>query len=107
MSEKLNIKSSEFKEKVLESPIPVLVDFWAEWCGPCRAIGPTVEQIATEYEGKARVFKVDVDAENEIASNYGVMSIPALLLFKNGAVVDKVVGAVPKDQIAKLIDRAL
>ncbi len=99
--------TAEFQEKVLESDLPVLVDFWAPWCGPCRAIAPAVEELATEYAGKAKVFKIDVDQVGEVAQNYGVMSIPALLVFKGGKVVDKQVGAGPKSQIAALIDRAL
>ena len=103
----LAVTGAEFEEKVLKSDVPVLVDFWAEWCGPCKAIGPSVEQLATEYAGKAKVFKLDVDADPMIASTYGVMSIPALLVFKGGKVVDQMVGAAPKATIAQLIQRAL
>lgn len=109
MAANLAISSAEFKEQVLDSPVPVLVDFWAEWCGPCRAIGPVVEQLSAEFEGRARVFKVDVDSSGDIASNYGIMSIPALLLFKGGQVVDQMVGAGPnaKEKLAAMIQRAL
>jgi len=107
MAEQLAVTTSEFNDKVLSSDIPVLVDFWAEWCGPCKAIGPSVEQLAAEYAGKAKVLKVDVDREGELATRYGVMSIPALLVFKGGKVVEQMVGAAPKAQIAALIDRAL
>ena len=108
MAAELAINSSaEFQEKVLGSDLPVLVDFWAPWCGPCRAIAPAVEELAHEYSGKARVYKIDVDQVGEVAQNYGVMSIPALLVFKGGKVVDKQVGAGPKSQIAALLDRAL
>lgn len=107
MADNLAVKGSEFDTEVLNSEVPVLVDFWAEWCGPCKAIGPSVEQIAQEYQGKAKVFKLNVDTEGEIASRYGVMSIPALFIFKGGKVVEKMVGAAPKAQIAALIDRAL
>lgn len=107
MAEQLAVTSNEFNDKVLSSDVPVLVDFWAEWCGPCKAIGPSVEQLATEYAGRAKVVKVDVDREGELATRYGVMSIPALLVFKGGKVVDQMVGAAPKSQIAALIDRAL
>ena len=99
--------AAEFQEKVLNSDVPVLVDFWAPWCGPCKMIGPSVEELATEYAGKAKVFKVDVDVNGEVAQNYGIMSIPALLVFKGGKVVDKQVGAAPKAALAGLIDRAL
>ncbi|MFI5387655.1 MAG: thioredoxin [Fimbriimonadales bacterium] len=107
MAEHLAVTSSEFNDKVLGSDLPVLVDFWAEWCGPCKAIGPSVEQLATEYAGKAKVLKVNVDRDGDLAMRYGVMSIPALLVFKGGKVVDQMVGAAPKAQIAALIDRAL
>jgi thioredoxin 1 len=101
------VTSSNFEEKVLRSDVPVLVDFWAEWCGPCKAIAPSVEQISNEYAGRAKVFKVDVDSEPELAGRYGIMSIPALIVFKGGKVVDQMVGAAPKTTIQQLIDRAL
>ena len=107
MSADLALKTSEFEEKVLKSDVPVLVDFWATWCGPCKAIGPLIEELASEYAGRAKVFKVDVDSEGDLAMRFGVMSIPALLVFKGGQVVDQMVGAAPKPQIASLIDRQL
>jgi thioredoxin 1 len=107
MASNLSVSSSEFNDKVLNSDVPVLVDFWAEWCGPCKAIGPAIEELATEYAGRAKVFKVNVDNDGDLASKYGVMSIPALLVFKGGKVVDQMVGAAPKPHIAALIDRAL
>jgi len=107
MAADLQVTSSEFEKNVIESEIPVLVDFWAEWCGPCKAIGPAIEQLATEYDGRAKVYKVNVDVEGEIAMKYGIMSIPALLVFKNGKVVDQMVGAAPKANIAALIERSL
>jgi thioredoxin 1 len=107
MASNLSVSSQEFEEKVLKSDVPVLVDFWAEWCGPCKAIGPTIEQLATEYDGRAKVYKLDVDKDGDLAGQYNVMSIPALLVFKGGKVVDQMVGAAPKPQIAALIDRAL
>lgn len=103
----LAVSSSSFDTEVLKSDVPVLVDFWAEWCGPCKAIGPSIEQLAQEYAGRAKVVKVNVDEEGEIAQRYGIMSIPALLVFKNGSVVDQMVGAAPKAQIAQLLQRAL
>ncbi len=107
MAENLAVTTSDFDNQVLGSDVPVLVDFWAEWCGPCKAIGPSVEQLAAEYAGRAKVVKVDVDREGELATRYGVMSIPALLVFKGGKVVEQMVGAAPKSQIAALIDRSL
>ncbi|MBS1717903.1 MAG: thioredoxin [Armatimonadetes bacterium] len=107
MASNLALKTDDFTDKVLNSDQPVLIDFWAEWCGPCKMIGPSVEQIASEYEGKAKVFKVDVDAEPDLAEKFGVLSIPALLVFKGGKLVDQMVGAQPKQVIAGMIDRAL
>ena len=107
MASNLAIAGADFEKNVLQSDVPVLVDFWAEWCGPCKAIGPSIEQLATEYAGRAKVYKVDVDREGEIAQRYGIMSIPALLVFKGGKVVDQMVGALPKQHIAALIERAL
>lgn len=107
MATQLALSSTDFQEKVLNSATPVLVDFWAEWCGPCKAIGPSVEALASEYTGKASVYKVDVDANGDIAMQYGIMSIPALLVFKGGKVVEQIVGAVPKEKMAQMIDRHL
>ena len=99
--------SANFQEKVLNSDKPVLVDFWAEWCGPCRMIGPIVEEMATEYSGKAVIGKLNVDEHGDIAMNYGVRSSPTLLVFKGGQVVDKVVGAVPKNNITSKLEAQL
>jgi thioredoxin 1 len=107
MAGNLSVSGSQFEQEVLKSDVPVLVDFWAEWCGPCKAIGPSIEQLAAEYEGRAKVLKVDVDSDSDVATKYGVMSIPALLVFKGGKVVDQMVGAAPKAQIAQLLERAL
>lgn len=103
----LHVTDAEFKEKVLDSKMPVLVDFWAAWCGPCRMIAPFVEELAKEYAGKAIVAKVDTDANPQTPMNYGIMGIPTLLFFKNGQVVDRIVGAVPKAVIAKKLDAVI
>jgi thioredoxin 1 len=103
----LALTASDFETEVLNSQVPVLLDFWAEWCGPCRMIAPSVEALAGEYAGKAKVYKVDVDSEGELAMRYGVMSIPTLLIIKGGQEVDRITGAAPKEQIAAMIDRAL
>ena len=95
-----------FKTEVLESTIPVLVDFWAEWCHPCKIVGPIVEELATEYAGKLKVGKVDVDA-NQVAGNYGIMSIPSLLIFQNGQVIKSMVGAQSKDSFKREIDSVI
>ena len=96
MGKAVEINESNFDEVVLKSDKPVLVDFWAAWCGPCRMVGPVVEEIAGEYADSAVVGKLDVDNNQDIAIKYGIRSIPALLFFKNGEVVDNVIGAVPK-----------
>jgi len=100
----VHVTDAEFKEKVLDSKMPVLVDFWAAWCGPCRMIAPFVEELAREYAGKAVVAKLDTDANPQTPMSYGIMGIPTLLFFKNGRVVDRIVGAVPKAVIAKKLD---
>ena len=99
----LEITDANFQD-VINSDKPVLVDFWAEWCGPCRMVGPVVEELAGEYEGRAIVGKVDVDANPQISMKFGIRSIPTLLVFKNGQVVDKQVGAVPKNVLAAKLD---
>jgi len=98
---KFDVANSEFDERVLQADQPVLVDFWAEWCMPCKMIDPILEEIASEYEGSLHVGRVNVDVEDALAAEYNIVSIPALLLFKNGEVVGEHVGAVPK---ATLID---
>tara|TARA_B100000780_G_scaffold131587_1_gene92260 strand:- start:266 stop:583 length:318 start_codon:yes stop_codon:yes gene_type:complete len=100
----LEITSANFEELVLKSDKPVLVDFWAEWCGPCRMVGPIVDELHTDYDGKAVVGKVNVDDQQEIAAQYGIRNIPTILFFKNGEMVDKNVGVAPKADLAKKID---
>lgn len=103
----LEITTENFEEMVLNSDKPVLVDFWATWCGPCRMVGPIIEEISNDYDGKAVVGKVDVDNNQEFAAKYGVRNIPTVLLFKNGEVVDKQVGVAPKATYAAKIDAVL
>ncbi len=93
-----------FKKEILESDKVALVDFWAAWCGPCQMLGPVIEELAGDYEGKAVIAKLNVDENPGTASQYGIRSIPSLLVFKNGQVVDQMLGALPKNQIAKKID---
>ena len=107
MANAIEINDANFDELVLNSDKPVLVDFWAAWCGPCRMVGPVVEEIAGEYDGKAIVGKVDVDANPNISVKYGIRSIPALLYFKGGEKVDSVVGAVPKGVLTEKLDAQL
>lgn len=103
----LEITDATFEEIVLNSDKPVLVDFWATWCGPCRMVGPVIDQVSEEYEGKAVVGKVDVDANQEFAAKYGVRNIPTVLLFHKGEIVDRKVGVSPKDAYTGAIDAVL
>lgn len=103
----LAITDANFDEIVLKSDKPVLLDFWAEWCGPCRMIAPFVEQMSTEFEGKAIIGKVDVDSNPGVAGRFGIRNIPTILFFKNGEVVDKQVGAVPKNTLVSKLETLL
>ena len=102
-----DVTDQNFEQDVLKSDKPVLVDFWAEWCGPCKALTPTVEQVAQQYEGRAKVVKMNVDDNPQVPPRYGIKGIPTLILFKGGADVDRVVGATSKENISRMIDRAL
>jgi len=101
------LNATQWSEKVLNSDIPVLVDFWAEWCGPCRMVGPIVEQLAQSLEGKVKVSKLNVDQNQEIAMKYNIQSIPSLVLFKNGNEVARIVGLSPKEKYEKFVNNAL
>ncbi|HNR86483.1 MAG TPA: thioredoxin [Taishania sp.] len=103
----LEITDANFEEVVLKSSVPVVVDFWAEWCGPCRMIGPVIEEMAGEYEGKAVIGKVNVDLNPGVSAQFGIRNIPTVLFVKNGEIADKVVGAVPKQQLTSKLDAIL
>ncbi|MEM5947362.1 thioredoxin [Spirochaetia bacterium 38H-sp] len=99
----INITAADFKKEVIESDIPVLVDFWAEWCAPCKMVAPVLEELSNAYSGKLKVVKVNVDEEPDLAGNYGVVSIPTILLFKNGEVVKQHIGAAPLSVFEQLV----
>ena len=107
MSEPIALTDDNFSDEVLSAELPVLVDFWATWCGPCRMIAPIVEELSSEYEGKAKVCKLDVDTAQKTAAEFGVRSIPTLLIFKEGKVADQLIGVVPKQQITEKLDASL
>ena len=107
MSTAAQVTDSSFKQEVLDSDVPVLVDFWAPWCGPCRMVAPVVDEISEQYKGQIKVVKVNTDENPQVASQYGIRSIPTLMIFKNGQKVDMVVGAVPKSTLASTLEKYL
>lgn len=107
MSAAASVTDASFKEDVLDSDIPVLVDFWAPWCGPCRMVAPVVDEIAEQYAGQVKVVKLNTDENPQVASQYGIRSIPTLIIFKGGQRMDMVVGAVPKTTLANTLEKYL
>ena len=103
----IQVTDADFQEVVLNSDVPVVLDLWAEWCGPCRMIGPIIDEMSTEYEGKAKMVKMDIDANPETPVKFGVRNIPTVLFFKGGEVVDKQVGAVPKSVFVEKLEKLL
>ena len=107
MSAALELTKENFQSEVIDADVPALVDFWATWCGPCRAIAPVGEELATQYDGKLKVGKVDVDAQQQLAAEFDIRSIPTLLLFKDGKMAEQIVGAVPKKQLEDKVQEIL
>jgi thioredoxin 1 len=107
MAKPLEVNSANFEAEVINSELPVVVDFWAAWCGPCRMIAPIMEELAVTYDGKAKIAKLDVDSNQELAAKFRIMSIPNVLFFKGGEVVDQIVGAMPKQQFVDRIEKMI
>ncbi len=107
MSNAISLTTAAFSEKIENSKGVALIDFWADWCGPCRMLAPVIDEVAEDFAGRAKIYKVNVDEEGELATKFGIMSIPTLIIFKDGTAFDKLVGVVPKDNISKAIENAL
>lgn len=107
MSSVAQVTDSTFEQEVLNSELPVLIDFWAPWCGPCKMVAPVVEEVATQYDGQVKVFKLDTDQNPQIAKQYSIRSIPTLMIFKGGQLVDTIVGAVPKTTLSTALEKYL
>ncbi|HCF26226.1 MAG TPA: thioredoxin [Cyanobacteria bacterium UBA11049] len=107
MSSVAQVTDSTFEQEVLNSELPVLIDFWAPWCGPCKMVAPVVEEVATQYDGQVKVFKLDTDQNPQVAKQYSIRSIPTLMIFKGGQLVDTIVGAVPKTTLSTALEKYL